>query len=307
VPKGGGIRVVLFANVASGRGRRWLFRVVKEAEAAGISIAATHFDLNRRAVEEALAQAAREGISTVLALGGDGTVGSVADCLVGGDWTLGVLPAGTSNDFARSILLPLDPAGALRTVAAGHTARLDVAYANERAFLHAAAVGLNTEFSREAGRLRRFLGRASYPIAAINVFRHRRAFRARVEVDGEDRVHEALQVTALNSPVFGGPLELEAAAVGLQDGKVSTAIVERLHLWNLVRTLPRALRRRSLRLPGIEIVSTSRLRLITEPPLQVTVDGELGGWTPVTIEVKQQALRVIVPAEFASKHHEPSQ
>lgn len=301
------VRAVLVANIGSRRKRRWLSEVIAAAPDAGVDIVSTHFDLSRDGIESALEIAAARHVSTVLAMGGDGTVGSVAGCLSGGAWTLGVLPAGTSNDFARSIFMPLDPAGALRTIAAGHTALLDVGSANGRAFLHAAAVGLNAEFAQEADRLRRFLGRASYPVAAIDVFRRRKPFRARVQVDGEDHVYQALQIIVLNSPVFGGPLELEASSLGLQDGKASTLIVGRVDVGTLVRALPLALQRRILRFPGLEVLSTSALHLVTEPPLQVTVDGEVAGWTPLAVEVRPRALRVVVPGEFVTREDESTQ
>lgn len=301
------VRAVLFANSRSGRGRKWLFNVIAAAPDAGVEIVSTHFDLSRGGIERGLERASGEGVTTVLAMGGDGTVGSVANCLMGGCWTLGVLPAGTSNDFARSIGVPLDASGALQTIAAGHSALIDVGVANGHTFVHAASVGLNTEFARESGHLRKILGRASYPLAAINVYRNRRPFRARIEVDGEEQVYEALQVIVLNSPVFGGPLEFEAASLSLQDGSASTVIVERLTRRQLARALPLALQRKILRLPGVEVFSVSKLRLITEPPLQMTVDGETAGWTPMTVEVRHRALRVLAPLEFASRDDESAQ
>lgn len=301
------VKAVLFANVASGRGRKWLFNIVKTAPDAGVDLVSTSFDISPKGIESGLALARQKGVSTILAMGGDGTVGSVGNCLLDGDWTLGVLPSGTSNDFARSVGLPLDPAGALQVIADGHSARLDVGMVGGRAFLHAAAVGLNTEFAERAGKLRTFLGRASYPVAMFSVFRNPPPFRARIEVDGTDHVYRALEVVILNSPVVGGALELEAASLGLRDGKATTLIVERLDLVTLVRALPLAIERRIIRFPGLEVLPAEKLKLITEPPLQLTVDGEMGGWTPVEIEIRQRALRVLVPAQFTSRSDESTQ
>lgn len=299
-------RAVLFANVRSGRGRSWLVKVIERAPSAGVSIEATHFDLSPDAVHRALEQAEREGVSTVLAMGGDGTVGSIANCIMDGRWTLGVLPAGTSNDFARSILMPLDPAGALGVIAAGWVARVDMGVANGRGFLHAAAVGLNTEFAERAAALRKVLGRISYPVAALQVFRDRSLFRTWIDVDGRRHEFRALNVAVFNSPVFGGPLELEAGTK-LQDGKATALVVERLHLENVIRALPEVLQRRVPDFPGVEVLSASDLILTTEPQLKVTIDGEVVGHTPLTVHVKQRALRVLVPAQFHRQHDESAQ
>src|SRR5579884_1620758 len=120
------MRAIMFANTRSGRAQRWLHDVVAASADCGIELSGTYFDLSPDAVRTALLAAQAEEIDTVLAMGGDGTVGSVAQCLLDGNWKLGVLPGGTSNDFARSLDLPLDVSASLKTVAAGHLTRVDV-------------------------------------------------------------------------------------------------------------------------------------------------------------------------------------
>ena len=90
----------------------------------------------------ALAQRAVEGSSrTVVAGGGDGTVNAVASVLVGTDKSLGVLPLGTFNYFARNLGIPVDLDGAARTLIEGRVAKVCVGDVNGRTFLNNASLG----------------------------------------------------------------------------------------------------------------------------------------------------------------------
>src|SRR3954447_19100943 len=71
-------------------------------------------------------EAARAGDPIIVAAGGDGTIGTVAAALVGSEKILGVLPVGTLNHFAKDLNIPFDLENAVRTIAEGETAAVDV-------------------------------------------------------------------------------------------------------------------------------------------------------------------------------------
>ena len=113
----------------------------------------------------------------VVAAGGDGTVGAVADCLANTDNVLDVLPLGTSNDFARSLGIPTAPDQAATLLTQGKIATIDLgrvitAGQPVRHFVHAATVGLNVNFAKLATRatVRDHLGRFTYLVAAAGAF-----------------------------------------------------------------------------------------------------------------------------------------
>ena len=93
----------------------------------------------------------------VLCCGGDGTVGTAASALVGPATTLGVLPLGTLNHFARDLRIPFDLPAAVGVVAAGHTAHVDVGLVNGRLFVNNVSLGVYARLvhRREAHRRRR--------------------------------------------------------------------------------------------------------------------------------------------------------
>ena len=127
----------------------------------------------------------------IVAAGGDGTIGSVANYLVGTDAVLGILPLGTSNDVARSLEIPLDIPQAVRLLVAGKVATIDVGEfvaegQERRTFVHAAAIGLNVRFARMATQksMRARFGPFTYVVAALLAIRHFDPFTIELEHEG---------------------------------------------------------------------------------------------------------------------------
>lgn len=237
-----------------------------------------------------------------LVAGGDGTVGSVAAGVLDTELTLGVLPAGTSNDFARSMLLPLSIPEAVRVVAEGRWTRVDVGEANGCVFCHAATAGINSEFAKAAERLRGILGRASYPLAALRVYRKRKRVEFTLTVEGQERRYDAYEIAFVNAPVYGGPLELEVAALELKDRHLRVLIVENISPATILRIIPAVLARRPMQVPGIESMSVTSASIETHPWLPVTVDGEDRTATPCSVRVRPAALRVFASEAFLGPH-----
>lgn len=227
----------------------------------------------------------RRGIRTVIAAGGDGTLGSVATHIDDTELVLGILPLGTANDTARSLDVPLDLAEACALVAAGHTIGIDVGEISDdtgrRArFLHAATLGLNAEFARLATDVerRKRLGPLNYPASAFTALANSRSRAIVIRFD-DGRVIEgpALQVGALNLPhLLGGTFDINLPNVDARDGKLTFLVVRNL-----------------LAVDRYEALSA---RIETASPDEVTIDGELAFHTPVNIGLAARRLRVYVPA-----------
>jgi YegS/Rv2252/BmrU family lipid kinase len=295
---------ILFSNPRSGRGKRWLFDVVDRCPKYGIDLRAVHFNLDPSAVRSAIESAQAEGIEVALAAGGDGTMGAVSSCLRHSNLAMGILPAGTSNDFARSLRIPVDVDGALRVIADGRWTRVDLAETEHGVFCHAAAVGINTEFARAANSVRTRIGRLSYPIAALQVFLHRRRYPIRLKLDSRSECVETYQVAVVNAPVYGGRLNLEVDAANLKDQKLGVVVVDEIEVGAILQAAVRVVQGRPLRVHGVQTFTTTEACIETDEQLGITLDGEVRGTTPCTIRVLPDALKVFVPKEFITENHD---
>ncbi len=291
-----------------------------------------------------------EGIDLVIAAGGDGTIGAAATHLAHSDLPLGILPLGTSNDFARSLQIPMELSEACQTIAVGHSVRVDLggaqpavpapfalhqaamrdegrpALANKTGaqafFTHALTLGLNVAFAQLAtsAALRQVFGRFTYPIAAVETLSTSQLYDftlrfgdpacalapEETENDieaGQPYHYQALQVAVINSPIFGGQFEFSLAGVELHDHLLDILIIERFDLRQLLAAAQMALtppvngRREAVsrHFPGIQHVKARQVMIETAEPMDVTLDGELRGRTPILVTSAERALKVIVP------------
>lgn len=196
------------------------------------------------------------GYGIVVVAGGDGAIGWAAKPVVESGLPLGILPAGTANDIARSLDLPLEPVAAAAVLSGGKAAAIDAGQAialdagasvveaerlgarradTDRLFLHLVAIGMKVEFARLATdpRFRKRWGRFTYPLSFVWALRRGRAFPVTVRlapVDGEGAPCEvrcrALQVAVANTPVLGGALSLRLPGVTEGDRLLDVFVVE---------------------------------------------------------------------------------
>ena len=241
----------------------------------------------------------------VIAAGGDGTAGTVADYLAGTKHVLGVLPLGTSNDFARSLGIPVDPRRAVVLLARGKVAAIDLgrfvpAGQPPRHFVHAATVGLNARFAQIAtrGDIRDRLGRFAYLFAAAYAMRRRPAFGCELRYAGTTEKLTLTQLSVTNAPVFGGPLQLSVPASNPDDRLLDMLAIEPVTPGRMLASGTAMLLGARRPVPGIRVWHTPRLHVDTDEELEVTLDGEICGTLPGDFEVAGNALRIITPLDF---------
>ncbi len=237
----------------------------------------------------------------VVAGGGDGTVNAVAAELVGTGRTLGVLPLGTLNHFAKDVGIPLDLDGAVRTVVHGRVSEVDVGEVNGRVFLNNSGLGIYPQIveEREAEQERRGSGKwPAFARAALNAFRRYPFLKLRVSLEGEERLlktafvfvgNNEYEVTGLN---FGGRTCLNA-------GKLGFYVANRTGRFGLLRLAFRALVGRLSQADDFEIFCISEAEIESRKrTLLVSTDGEVTRMEPpLHFRIRPQALRVLVPAE----------
>ena len=100
-------------------------------------------------VVELARRAAQGDSSTIVAGGGDGTISSVAAVLAGTTKTLGVLPLGTLNHFAKDLNIPIDLEGAINIISEGHIQSVDVGEVNGHIFINTSSLGVYRSIVRE--------------------------------------------------------------------------------------------------------------------------------------------------------------
>ena len=244
-----------------------------------------------------LARAAvSEGRGLVIAAGGDGTVGEVAQALAGSPTALGVMPLGSIMNVARTLCIPRDLGAAAGVIAAGHVLAMDLGLAGETYFLEAGGVGLDAGLFGYFERLDDGGNRQGIFRATLRFLRNLGMPRLSVEADGRRRRVWAPMVAVANGPYVGAAYAL-APDARIDDGRLDVVIfrgasVPRLlfHLLAVAggRHLPVPPEAIKLRVRSVEVKTRWRR------PLPVHADGTAIGATPARFRVAPAALRVLV-------------
>lgn len=239
-------------------------------------------------------EAVRTGASLVAAAGGDGTNHEVAQALVGTEVALGILPMGSGNDYIRVLGIPKDLSGAAAVLARGKVRTVDVADVNGRFSLNSFGMGVEGQIAADYRRMRFFKGEIGYLYATILEVVRFRAFRAEVQGDGWKFAGRLLSVSVMNGPYAGGGFHL-APQARIDDGVLDVGLLGNYP--RLVRfwVLPKTRDGSYLKLARVHAKKAERIRIRSDRPLPVHMDGELLPELVREIEValRPQALRVI--------------
>lgn len=288
-------RAALVVNAHSRRGRRLYDGVRARLLAAGFTLLADDPVERPHELERTLAEALDKGPDLLVAGGGDGTISTAARLLAHRDVALGLLPLGTTNNFARTVGVPLDLHEAVGTLAGGSVVDVDLGVAGDMRFTNHVGVGLSADVMLAAPpALKRVTGRLAYPVTALGLLARHRPLRVTVRAAGREHEFQTHQLYVANGGFHAGrPITADAHA----DDRLLVAYpvggpARRQVLWETARNAATGHRRT---LGDHPFLAVDELWLETDRPAGVEVDGEPCGRTPMRIGLDANALRVTVP------------
>ena len=292
-------RVPVIVNASSGSQQTGEFSadLAKRFKSAGIEVEITIADPSEIVAQSRRAAMAKPHL--IVVGGGDGTLSAAAPTLVGTETTLGILPLGTLNHFAKDLRIPLDLDGAIETIAKGRTAKVDLGAVNERFFLNNSSLGLYPRVVAGRDALRQRLGRRKLPAliwAGIAVFRRYPFLSVRIAIDGDELVRRTPFVFVGNNRY-----EMEGFRIGerprLDEGVLSLYVANRTGRLGLIRLALRALFKRLEQSQDFDTASAKSFNVETHHGrLQIANDGELCYMRPpLHYRVLPAALSVLVP------------
>ncbi|MFL5991029.1 MAG: lipid kinase [Rubrobacteraceae bacterium] len=298
-------RAALIVNTRSRSGERAFFRALDRLQELGVTLGPTYAVRDPVRLPETVRDILEDGSEyRVLILGGgDGSVSSVVDFLAHRDVTLGLLPLGTANDFARTLEIPVDIEQACQTIAHGKVVDVDLGLARDNYYVNVASTGLSVKVTQALSSRLKKIGALAYPMAAIRAFFEHEPFSARLTFpDGDQEPVEygrLLHLAVGNGRFYGGGIVV-APEASIDDRRLDVLAIELGRprtLLGVARYLKSA---DFIRMEGVHHHRTERVRLETDPELPINIDGEVVTSTPQDFAVDHNALKVIVPRESAA-------
>lgn len=285
----------LVVNTHSRRGRKLFRHAGRQLKAAGVTLVRAIAVRRPAELNGRIAEAIADGAKLVIVGGGDGTISGAVDTFVGSDAVFALLPLGTANSFARTLGIPLDIEGAVAVIANGRRARIDLGRVDSDYFANVAAIGMPSIIGASIpNSLKRTLGRAGYMVWALWCLLKFRPFEVTLDTgQGPAQHFRAVELRIANGSYLGGTEIAEEAEV--DSGDLIVQVVTgggRLRLgWNWLATVMRLPARRQT----VETVRGRRIGIVTDPPLPISVDGEVNARTPVAASVATGVIEVVVP------------
>lgn len=242
-----------------------------------------------------LAKEAAKKHQIVVGCGGDGTIGDVARGLVGTDTTLGVIPVGTGNDFARNLGIPLELREATATVLNGVVRRIDVGTINGTHFVNNAGTGFDAQVMVTMNSSIRFSrGPIAFNLAILKNFFSFRPFTLTYTADENKPVMErVMMISVLNGKVYGAGMQA-APRADMDDGRLDVLIIKALPKMQLFPLIMKVRAGRHVGHPAVQMIQVRKLKIEAVPTQPLNVDGDIRGATPAEIGVLSQALKVLV-------------
>ncbi|MBE9189572.1 YegS/Rv2252/BmrU family lipid kinase [Gloeocapsopsis crepidinum LEGE 06123] len=270
------------------------------------SLLEPEFDLDIRMTtpdkdaDEIAKEAVEQGAQIIIASGGDGTLSAAAEAVVGTGIPLGVISRGTANAFATALGIPATIPAACQTILDGKTRTVDAAYCNGRPMVLLAGIGFEAETVKRADRdVKNRFGMLAYVLAGIHELRNLESFETRIETEDKVITLNAAAVTVANAAPPTSVLAQGPAELLVDDGLLDVTIVAPTNTISAIAAaynlLQSAYSGEVADRPDTGFLRARSIKISTNPPQRVVVDGELMGSTPIEVECVPGGLTIIVP------------
>lgn len=292
-------RCRIIYNPTSGREaiKNDLVEILNILERAGYETSAFATTPEENSARNEAERAARAGFNLIVAAGGDGTINEVVNGIAGLKHRpkLGIIPAGTTNDYARALKIPREsPVEAAKVIAKGDSIKVDIGMAGQNYFVNIAAGGSLTELTYSVpSDVKSLFGYLAYFVKGAEMLPGMKQIDMHLEYD--DGVFDgkaSMFFVALTNSVGG--FEKIAPDASLDDGMFTLMVVKTSNLLEMLQLFTRLLNGDHVNDPHILYVKTSKLvaKPVNGEKMMINLDGEYGGDAPMTFKNLKQHLEI---------------
>jgi YegS/Rv2252/BmrU family lipid kinase len=266
------------------------------------------FDLDIQFTTEEISggELARKAVANnaeiIIASGGDGTVSMVAEALIDTDIPLGAIARGTANAFANALDIPDTIEAACKVIVDGATKKVDAAMCNGKPMILLAGIGFEAETVEDADReAKDRLGMLAYVLSGLKQLKEFEKFTTTIETDDKIIEVEANAVTVANAAPPTSILAQGTAGVIYDDGLLDVTIIAAESRTAAIaisyHLLQSASNDEAAERNDIGYLRTKWVKVTTDPPQKVVLDGEIIGSTPIEVKCIPEGLTVFTPLE----------
>jgi len=244
---------------------------------------------------------AEKGNYKIYSAGGDGTLNEVLNGMAGSGCSLGVLPAGSGNDFIKSIYKSRDYGDILEKTINGDVTPIDCGIINERYFINIMSVGLDAEVGYYSGIINKKLhlaGMLSYLLGiVVALIKGKIKFPVKLTFDDSETIETRIALAACTNGKYYGGGFIPVPTTEFNDGILDVCFVEAKSLPEILYLIPKYMKGKHTKMKGVNFRKIEKMSIESEDELKINVEGELFLAKKADIQIKKGFINFIIPAE----------
>lgn len=301
---------IINANSRSGLGKEIWEKIEKKLQALEVPYQ-VFFTLPHHRTKVLIQELTSDNLEhTLVIVGGDGTVNEVISGISYPEKiTLGYIPTGSGNDFARGLRFPADPMQALDLILSHRNIRgMDIGELSyqkkNRRFIVSSGFGFDAAVCHEVvishwkSKLNRLkLGKLVYVIVALRQWFHLKPKEVIITLDGTTThtFQKCYFIASMNLPYEGGGF-MFAPNADPSDGKLNICVIANLSKWKMLLLLPTAILGKHVRFKGVYSYTCDQIHIHSQKPRALHTDGEpLYLQRDITLRCLPKQIRIITP------------
>lgn len=242
-------------------------------------------------------EAAEHNQDMIIIIGGDGTVHEAVNGLAGSRIPIGIIPAGTGNDLAKTLGIPRDICKALSIIKKGVRRSIDLGRVDGRIFINMGGLGFDATVAHRVNKQRLIKGKAAYFWAIIRTIIDYKAVKVQITLDGTTWEETVTLIAIGNGEYVGGGVRMFPQA-NLHDGLLDICVIKKTTKLDMILTLPAIYKGRHRGHPKVSFYQGREVIITKAEPDQhiyTHVDGqEIDIW-PICFQLHPGSLEILVP------------
>lgn len=231
----------------------------------------------------------------IISVGGDGTLTEIIDGLDDFNGSLGILPAGTGNDFARSIELPKEAEKCLEIIKSGQTKSVDLPSLNNHHFINVASFGIDGGVIRDTDKIKKHIpGTPAYILGSLKNIIGFKPYKVTIQIDEKKLEREIVLIAVGNGKYFGGGMKVTPEAE-IDDGLLDVVLANKTRRSKLIKLFSQLFNGSHMSDKIVEHYKCKEFSIESDGDIFINTDGNLIGKVPAKISVGSKKIDVIIP------------
>lgn len=236
-------------------------------------------------------------VCRIYSLGGDGTVNEVVNGIAGTNASLGVIPAGSGNDFIRSICGEYNVREVVADTIGGEERRIDLARANGKYFINISSIGFDADVVYNAQKFKRLpcvTGSMAYLFSLIYTIFKNKINEVIVTIDDKKINLKILLAAVANGRFYGGGM-LPAPDAVLDDGLLDICLVQEVNRLKMLTLFPKYMKGEHGQIKYVSFLRGRKIKIESKKTISLNIDGEILTGKDIEFEILKGAINVIYP------------